>query len=432
MAVEQLSGLLRQLGQQLRQNLPANAGLWRITLPVSGHLTDLLLAWLAAQTQFPQFYWCHREGGLEVAVCGAAKQFSHPSQAQAFVHAHPDVRLWGLNAFEGEALLLLPRLEILHCDGKGELTLNLFSEHALEQDAQAALAWLDTLVLAKPIADLQVNVRSSQHQPDRAGWETLLNGALKAIAQQRMDKVVLARCSLLTLEDPLFAPALMAASRRVNHHCYHFMMRIDAHRAFLGSSPERLYLRDGEHLFTEALAGTVARHQDEQQSGILAQWLLQDMKNQQENLLVVDDICQRLQGGVRSVDVLPAEVVPLRKVQHLRRRIEGQLNRCDDADCLQRLQPTAAVAGLPRQAAREFIRQHEPFSRRWYAGSAGYLSAAKAEFCVALRSCQTEGTLVQLYAGAGIVAGSDPAQEWQEIENKAAGLRTLLQPEGYC
>ncbi|WP_037383808.1 chorismate-binding protein, partial [Serratia sp. DD3] len=84
---------------------------------------------------------------------------------------------------------------------------------------------------------------------------------------------------------------------------------------------------------------------------------------------------------------------------------------------------------LPRQAARDFIRQHEPFSRHWYAGSAGYLCATQAEFCVALRSCQIEGAEVQLYAGAGIVAGSDPELEWQEVESKAAGLRTLLQPE---
>jgi menaquinone-specific isochorismate synthase len=103
------------------------------------------------------------------------------------------------------------------------------------------------------------------------------------------------------------------------------------------------------------------------------------------------------------------------------------LTCADDATCLQRLQPTAAVAGLPRQAAREFIAQHEPFDRQWYAGSAGYISLARSEFTVALRSAAVTGNLLDLFAGAGIVAGSDAAQEWQEIENKAAGLRTLLE-----
>ena len=73
-----------------------------------------------------------------------------------------------------------------------------------------------------------------------------------------------------------------------------------------------------------------------------------------------------------------------------------------------------------------FIDHFEPFTREEYAGSAGYLSRQQTEFCVALRSARVEDKTVRLYAGAGIVEGSDPEQEWQEIENKAAGLRSLL------
>ena len=82
--------------------------------------------------------------------------------------------------------------------------------------------------------------------------------------------------------------------------------------------------------------------------------------------------------------------------------------------------------GISRRAALAFIQRHEPFSREWYAGSAGYLALAQSEFCVALRSAQVENATLRLDAGAGIVSGSDPEQEWQEIENKAAGLRSLL------
>lgn len=153
---------------------------------------------------------------------------------------------------------------------------------------------------------------------------------------------------------------------------------------------------------------------------------MKDDKNQRENMLVVEDICQRMQDEVRSLDVLPPQVVRLRKVQHLRRCIWAELSQPDDTRCLHQLQPTAAVAGLPRRAALAFIIRHEPFTREWYAGSAGYLSLAQSEFCVALRSAQVENATLRLYAGAGIVSGSDPEQEWQEIENKAAGLRSLL------
>ncbi|VTM21628.1 Menaquinone-specific isochorismate synthase [Raoultella terrigena] len=153
---------------------------------------------------------------------------------------------------------------------------------------------------------------------------------------------------------------------------------------------------------------------------------MHDDKNQRENMLVVEDICQRMQDEVQMLEVLPPQVVRLRNVQHLRRCIWTALNAPDDTRCLHQLQPTAAVAGLPRRAALDFITQNEPFIRGWYAGSAGYLSLAQSEFCVALRSAKVENDTLRLYAGAGIVSGSDPEQEWQEIENKAAGLRSLL------
>jgi menaquinone-specific isochorismate synthase len=187
-----------------------------------------------------------------------------------------------------------------------------------------------------------------------------------------------------------------------------------------------LWRRIDTALRTEALAGTVANHPDDHRAWSLGQWLLKDDKNQRENMLVVEDICQRLRKTVGAIDVLPPQIVRLRKVQHLRRCIWTDLVQPDDAACLAMLQPTAAVAGLPRDVAHDFIARNEPFEREWYAGSAGYLSQRQAEFCVALRSAKVTHNIVRLYAGAGIVAGSDAAEEWQEIENKAAGLRTLL------
>lgn len=94
-------------------------------------------------------------------------------------------------------------------------------------------------------------------------------------------------------------------------------------------------------------------------------------------MLVVEDICQRLQADTQTLDVLPPQVLRLRKVQHLRRCIWTALNKADDVICLHQLQPTAAVAGLPRDLARQFIARHEPFTREWYAGSAGYLFTTK-------------------------------------------------------
>ncbi|MGK2889558.1 MAG: chorismate-binding protein [Candidatus Malihini olakiniferum] len=78
-------------------------------------------------------------------------------------------------------------------------------------------------------------------------------------------------------------------------------------------------------------------------------------------------------------------------MQHLRRSIRATLHQASDTACLNDLQPTAVVAGLPRHAARAFIREVEPFTRSWYADSAGYLSLTQAEFCDASRSAEIQG-----------------------------------------
>ncbi|MFS7251571.1 isochorismate synthase MenF [Rahnella rivi] len=435
--MKQISAIIDQLDATLAGEWPDAAGIRQFSYSLQKQPDTGLLEWLSAQPCYPKFYWQQRDGHDEAAVCGDAYAFGDMQQAQAFIRQHrdiPDLHIWGLNAFNGADAcgraanaLFLPRIELCRSGTTYWLRCTLFSAVSLREEARRTRLFLRSLVASHALPPIMSRVVQHQHLPAEPQWNQLINRALKGIEQQQFDKVVLARKTTLTLSQPLNACAFLAASRAVNHHCYHFMLAFTPQQAFLGSSPERLFLRDHTELFTEALAGTVANHPDLQKARELGEWLLNDGKNQRENLLVVDDICQRLQGGAHSLDVMPAEILRLRKVQHLRRSIHGELTGADDAGCLQRLQPTAAVAGLPRQAAREFIAGHEPFDREWYAGSAGYLSTEQSEFTVALRSAAVKGHHLELYAGAGIVAGSDAAQEWQEIENKAAGLRTLLE-----
>ncbi|KAA9000008.1 isochorismate synthase MenF [Affinibrenneria salicis] len=434
MTLEQLSELLRRMQQALPENLPGRAGFRRISLTLS--LTDSasLLPWLAAQPVWPQFYWQHRDESEEAAVCGRLLGFSHMADARTFLQhkaVADSVRIWGLNAFNAEkdggtSFLFLPRIELLRRGARLEVSVNLFSERSLREDAREACAFIAALRSPRALPPLDAVIAAQQHLPGRLDWIALVRRALRMIDAGDMEKVVLARATRLQLVAPLAAATLMGASRAVNHRCFHFMLIQREHQAFLGSSPERLYRRSDNQLETEALAGTVVSDNDAQRAQALADWLLQDEKNQCENMLVVDDICQRLRQSALTLDVMPAEVIRLRKVQHLRRAIQAGLRTASDSDCLLALQPTAAVAGLPRRAAMRFIREHEPFARGWYAGSAGYLSRRQSEFCVALRSARLNEQTLELYAGAGIVAGSDPEQEWQELENKAAALKSLL------
>ena len=425
---------LESLMRHLSQEIPAAPGIRIYDIPFPLNDAFDALGWLASQPVWPQFYWQQRNGDEEAAVLGAVATFSSLELAQHFLHQHndnPDLRIWGLNAFEPQrGHLLLPRLEWRRCAGGASLRLHLFSDVSLREDAAQAVVFISSLANVKPLPALRLRLTGEQNWPDKTGWTDLIKLATQTINGEQLDKVVLARATDLQFSQSVNAAAVMASSRRLNLNCYHFFMAFSAKCAFLGSSPERLYRRRDTALRTEALAGTVANHPEDHRAWQLGEWLMKDDKNQRENMLVVEDICQRLQGCTQTLDVLPPQVLRLRKVQHLRRCIWTELNQADDTLCLMQLQPTAAVAGIPRELAREFIQQNEPFEREWYAGSAGYLSLRQSEFCVSLRSAKISENVIRLYAGAGIVRGSDPEQEWQEIDNKAAGLRTLLQMEG--
>ncbi|WP_192457289.1 isochorismate synthase MenF [Musicola keenii] len=435
--MQQLTDLLGQIQKALDKPLPNRPGFHAVTLSVTLADAGLLLAWLAAQPVYPQFYWQHRQDDEEAAVCGQVCDFDTMAEAERFLQRYNtdnSVRIWGLNAFDQQVVagkartsfLFLPRVALLRQGDRLRVRVNLFSARSLSDDALQAQAFIAGLRPLAPLPQLQNRILGIRHCPNRQQWIALLHLALAEIQRGNMEKVVPARATTLSLDTPLRATTFMAASRAVNHHCYHFMLAFAPFQAFMGSSPERLYRRRLHALETEALAGTVAGHLDDVRAAELADWLMNDRKNQCENMLVVDDICQRLHQAAQSLDVMPPEVVRLRRVQHLRRTIQATLRQASDSECQSLLQPTAAVAGLPRGVAREFLARHEPFQRGWYAGSAGYLSRQQAEFSVALRSANVMDNDLTLYAGAGIVAGSDPEQEWQELENKAAGLRSLL------
>lgn len=433
---ELLQGFERLLQQHAVSTAP---GACRLVLPLARCEAGRLLDWLAAQPSFPQFYWMHRDGSEEVAALGAVCHFASAAQAAAFVDAQPAAfRVWGGVSFDAAAAgakspagggFFLPRLELRQGAAGAELAINLWSPQALASDADAARLQLQGLVAASRLVLPPLRVLAAQDQPEQAQWCELVAESLAAIAGGRFDKVVLARRTTLRLDGELAPAQLLAASRQLNHRCFHFMLAYQAGHGLIGSSPERLFSRHDLSLHTEAVAGTVECTGSVAEDRALARWLLGDRKNRRENALVVEDISARLDGHVEALEVHPAEVLALRKVQHLRRRIAAQLSCRDDAECLARLHATAAVAGVPREAARQFIRAHEPFERGWYAGSVGYLARARAEFTVAIRCALVQPRQLQLFAGAGLVPGSDAAAEWLELDRKAAGLRSLLEPD---
>ncbi|OAJ93842.1 isochorismate synthase [Vibrio bivalvicida] len=386
--------------------------------------------WLEAQPLFPKFYWQSRDTREEVVALGQLHTFVEP--APAYTILAEDQRIWGGRSFDGHtgknrrcmsSFFFLPQIELIRFDERWSLAVNLNAEK------HRTLASLYKLQLeVSPILPVSSHIETIQHTPEKGQWSQLVDKVLTGIKNDEFKKVVLARKTEVNLDRPLCASQLLKASYLQNHHSFHFLLSLDKKHSFLGSTPERLYARQGQELYTEALAGTIGRGINASQDMELANWLSNDVKNLNENQYVVDDIIDRLTPHSEHVEVeQEARLVRLRKVQHLKRSIHAHLRKgVNGVQLLSALQPTAAVAGLPREESMAFIQKNEPFARGWYAGSMGFISQQRAEFCVAIRSALVLNDQVQLFAGAGIVPGSVAEYEWQELDKKMSTLLSLI------
>lgn len=405
----------------------------RVSVELSQWQDDFLIDWLDAQPVYPKFYWQSRDGQEEVVALGQSCIFSDPVAAKAALTGAQ--RIWGGRSFDSltkgnrrclPSFFFLPQIELARQGKQWQLIANLRHDNTPLIDTLERLS--DNVI---PLTTLKCRVVSKTHTPNFSTWSGMIDKALSAISQQAFDKVVLARKTQLKLNRPLSSAQFLKASRQANHNSFHFMMALDDKHCFIGSTPERLYARDGSAIDTEAMAGTIGRGRDGEEDEQLAKWLVNDKKNRYENHLVVADIISRLDKHCSLLDVAPEpDLVKLRKVQHLKRAISGHLtDDTDDSLLLNCLQPTAAIAGFPREPALDFIAHHEPFTRGWYSGAVGFLSHERSEFCVAIRSALVMGDELHLFAGAGIVPGSNAGSEWQELERKTATLLSLIEPD---
>ena len=271
--------------------------------------------------------------------------------------------------------------------------------------------------------------RGSREGDTDGDYMALVASALAAIERGEFDKVVLART--VTLEVEVDTVAVLDLLRHRNPTCAVFAFNVDD-STFLGATPEELVTLDGPRLHTTALAGTAPRGDSADTDGRLAAGLLASTKNRSEHRFVVEGITGAL-AGLGLVDPAPHEpdVLTLSRVQHLRTPITATVQRrrtgASDMDVVRAagvLHPTAATGGAPTDAALGFIAEHEGFARGWYAAPVGWCDLeGNGEMGVALRSALVEGGCVHLFAGNGIVADSDPADELQETNLK---LRAVL------
>ncbi|MGH2985709.1 MAG: isochorismate synthase [Solirubrobacterales bacterium] len=330
------------------------------------------------------------------------------------------------------ALLVLPELSLLRDRGEVWLTLNaVVGAGADPAEIRAALerrlASLRERDLPLLDPDPRGEARITSVTPP-GSYEAAVARATERIAAGSLEKVVLAREVAVEAPRAHDPAAIFGALRELFPSCFCFCAG-SPEGAFLGASPELLVRRRGAGAATVALAGSIRRSADPAVDDHLGEQLLRSAKDRSEHEIVARRIERALAPRSVWVEAEPDPgLVKVANIQHLATPVHAQLAEPLSAiELAALLHPTPAVGGEPAAAALEAIGELEDIDRGWYAGPVGWMDAAEdGELCVALRSALLRDRTAHLFAGAGIVADSDPAAELAETELKLEALLPLV------
>ncbi|EQB35743.1 MULTISPECIES: isochorismate synthase DhbC [Virgibacillus] len=270
--------------------------------------------------------------------------------------------------------------------------------------------------------------------------EAYLAGVLQgldAIEAGSIQKIVLSRSLHITSANRIDTHQLLKNLAFDNKSGYTFAAHLSTEndhledRTLIGASPELLVSKMGEKIVANPLAGSRPRCKDPIEDEQQAKELLDSTKDLHEHTVVVEAVKQSLQGFCLELDVPnKPTVIKTEAMWHLSTEITGTLkdSQVTSIDLATALHPTPAVCGYPTEDARNAIEKIEPFDRGFFTGMVGWCDASgNGEWVVTIRCAEIQGNNLQLYAGAGIVAGSNPDDELAET---AAKFGTMLQGMG--
>lgn len=330
------------------------------------------------------------------------------------------------------ALLILPELSLLRSGSSTWLTLSAISgARSVSGEIMSRLERRLATLQERALPMLDPHPRGTTRivsvtPPSR--YEAAVGAATRRIAAGELEKVVLAREVAVEGPSAHDPAALYGALREAFPSCFCFCAG-SPEGAFLGASPELLARRRGASVATVALAGSTRRSADPAVDDLLGEQLLRSSKNRVEHEIVTRRIARRLSPRAVWVEAEPEPLlVKVANIQHLATPVHAQLaDPLSAIELAALLHPTPAVGGEPAEMAERVIAELEDFDRGWYAGPVGWMDSAEdGEFCVALRSALLRDRVAHLFAGAGIVADSEPAAELAETELKLEALLPLL------
>ena len=296
------------------------------------------------------------------------------------------------------------------------------------------VAWVTTIQAAHPdnsaCVELPFGPPGARSADGKSGlnaseWELAVATAVERIRAGSLRKVVLARDLHVTTQAPIDVIAALKVLADRDPDCFVF-----ACAGLIGATPELLIQREGTRAWSRVIAGTAARGSGSSEDAAISAALAASPKEAEEHRYAAESVCQALTPLCRQLtaDAKPT-VIRLADTQHLATTISGTLAADTSALTLAGvLHPTAAVCGTPPGAAMDLIRELEIMDRARYAGPVGWVdSRGDGEWGLALHCGEVDGSRARLFAGCGIVAGSDPAAEAAEAEAKFQPMLRALE-----
>jgi len=350
-----------------------------------------------------------------------------------------DARKWWLKQLESFAIT-----NSVHGNGTGPV---LFASFSFSSDEESVLiipqvivgkkgdkSWI-TWIGSSPQPDLNVRAPdlihnsitwdSADHADD--AWKSRVSTAVDRIQSGKLDKVVLAR-DFTGYSDQDIEPRTILKKLAAEYpSTWNFAVA-----GLVGATPELLLRLSRKMVTSRVLAGTISKTGDDERDLALAASLARSSKDLEEHLYAVKSVADALEPFCTSTNVPDAPyVLHLANVMHLATDVTGaiaeKLAHVDAFTILEQLHPSAAVCGTPREQAGQLIAEIESMSRGRYAGPVGWIDAAgDGELGIALRCGQIDGNSIRIFAGCGIVAGSDSDKELAESVAKLVPMRSAL------
>lgn len=288
-----------------------------------------------------------------------------------------------------------------------------FASFTFDQDEPGSVVLIPETTMRTQALDPGRGAVGSTILDDGIGrWREGFRTAMEAVLAGEVEKVVLARQVVVTLQPGADASDIVTRLAADNPGCYSFSVG-----GLVGASPELLVsLKDG-WIKSLALAGTATDPEE-----------LESVKMSEEHRHVAESVQSVLGRHLKSIELAEQVTVPHGLMSHIGTRVEGPaLPGTTVADVLGDLHPTAAVGGTPTTGAIELIRKVEPVSRGRYAGPVGWFDReGQGVFALALRCGQMNASTMTLYAGGGLLEGSEESAELAETEMKLSPMLTAL------